>query len=52
MKKSTQIATSKGIEMMYHSQLPVDYQVFSGLDISKVPDYLKPYFKEMSDGFF
>lgn len=50
-EKSTQIAISKGIEMMYHSQ-PVDYQVFSGLDISKVPDYLKPYFKEMSDGFF
>lgn len=42
---------SDAINLMYHSQ-PVDYKVFTGLTCSKVPDYLKPYVKKVSEGFY
>ncbi|MDA9461852.1 hypothetical protein B835_1779 [Enterococcus mundtii 3F] len=50
-EESMRKTISEGIAMMYHSQ-PVDYRVFPGLDLSKVPDYLKPYLKEISEGFY
>lgn len=50
-EESMRQSISEVIAIMYHSQ-PVDYKVFSGLDLSKVPDYLQPYLKELSDGFY